>query len=126
MALQSQTFADFSHAKWEAFVAKIATDTSVNLTTNTGHVKHGSFEFDYAYNPDTHVLTITCTHKPLFIPAHVILNGISDEILELKPLVAPPPPVTAGEPAVVAPVPAVAVPSTSTFTPAASTKPSTT
>jgi hypothetical protein len=89
MALQEQVFASFTPGLWQAFVNKIKADTGVVISTNTGTVKHGSFEFTYDYNPDTQMLVVQCTKKPLFIPANVILNGLSQEIAELKTVEAP-------------------------------------
>jgi hypothetical protein len=100
MALQVQTFQNFPVGKWLAFKQKIKADTGEEITTVSGTVKHGSFEFMYVYNSVAFVLTIQCLKKPIFINAHTILQGIAEEIADL--------PTLAAEPLTVAPAPAPA------------------
>lgn len=107
MALQKQVFSNFSSDLWTAFVAKIKNDTGVEIPliaaplteeetaagkpplNVSGEVVHGSFTFDYDYNPTAQILTVQCTHKPLFLKASMVLDGLKEEILDLKPLPAP-------------------------------------
>jgi hypothetical protein len=84
MALQTQAFGSFTPSMFATFVAKIEKDTGVKITTDKGHVVHGSFEFDYDYNRADQLLHTQCTKKPMFLPAHVVLNGMSEEIAELR------------------------------------------
>lgn len=90
MALQNQTFPAITEAIWQAFVAKVKHDTGVEITSNSGTATHGSFVFTYNYDPTTFVLQIQCLKKPLFIPASTIVNGIAEEIAELRTVPTPP------------------------------------
>lgn len=83
MALQVQTFKDFTSAMMQAFAAKIYADTGAQLTGSNGTVVHGSFTFAWAYNPQAQILSIQCLKKPLFIPAAQIINGLAEEVAEI-------------------------------------------
>ena len=98
MALQVQTFTSFTPGKWAAFLNKIKADTGVEITTFTGEVTHGSFTFAYTYDKNAQVLTVQCLHKPIFITAATIVNGLSEEIADLVPV--SPDPVFDGDSAV--------------------------
>jgi hypothetical protein len=85
MSLQAQAFGAFTPAMFAAFAAKIKADVGVDLAGATaGTVTHGSFTFQYDYNPELAVLHIQCLKKPLFIPATTIINGIAEEVAALK------------------------------------------
>jgi hypothetical protein len=87
MALQKQSFSAFTPALWEAFVEKVKGDTGVEITEGSGTVDHGAFVFGYEYNAAAQVLSVQCLKKPLFIPASTIINGLTEEIAQLKPKV---------------------------------------
>ena len=84
MSLQLQTFNAFTPAMFSAFAAKIKSDTGVEIEGNSGTVEHGSFTFQYSYDPTALVLNVQCLKKPLFIPAGTIVNGISEEVAALR------------------------------------------
>lgn len=84
MSLQLQTFNEFTPAMFAAFAAKIQKDTGVAVKGDNGTVVHGSFTFTYNYDANTQVLLIQCLKKPIFINASTIINGLTEEILELK------------------------------------------
>jgi hypothetical protein len=86
MALQMQTFSNFTPNMFSALINKIKTDTGQDIpeTLNkTVTVTHGSFVFTFNYNPTTEVLVIQCLKKPLFIPAAMIVNGLAEEVAEV-------------------------------------------
>lgn len=89
MALQVQTFTNFPVGKWEAFKAKILKDTGVEITSVSGTVVHGNFEFMYVYNATASVLTVQCLKKPFFINSHTVLQGLAEEIADLPVLIPP-------------------------------------
>jgi hypothetical protein len=84
MALQMQTFNTFTPTMFSAFAAKIKQDIGIDIEGNIGTVEHGSFTFQYTYDPVAAVLNIQCLKKPLFIPASTIVNGISEEVAALR------------------------------------------
>ena len=84
MALQVQTFPNFTPALYAAFCAKVKADTGVELTKPSGTVTHGSFVFTYAYDQVAQVFTMQCQKKPIFLPASTIIKGIVEEIAELR------------------------------------------
>lgn len=51
MSLQKQNFVGFSPAMFEQFALKIKTDTGVVIEGDSGTVQHGSFVFQYSYDP---------------------------------------------------------------------------
>ena len=84
MALQMQTFHDFTPQMYEAFKTKILKDTGVEIKEGTeGTVTHGSFQFTYNYNSTTQVFQVQCLKKPLFIKASTIVEGLAEEIAQL-------------------------------------------
>jgi hypothetical protein len=90
MALQVQTFNNFTPAMYSAFAAKIKNDTNVDVnpvtaddTAPAGTVTHGSFVFTYKYDSVAQVLTVQCQKKPIFIPASSIINGMAEEVAEI-------------------------------------------
>lgn len=83
MALQIQTFANFTPDRWAAFKDKIKHDTGTELGEDSGTVTHGSFEFTYSYDSVAETLSIQVLKKPLFINSHTILQGVAEEIAEL-------------------------------------------
>jgi hypothetical protein len=86
MALQMQTFSNFTPAMFTALINKINTDTGQNIAetlNETVTVTHGSFVFTFNYNPTTAVLMIQCLKKPLFISATMIVNGLAEEVVEV-------------------------------------------
>lgn len=84
MALQMQAFGGFTQDMFKAFAAKIKQDIGVELDKNADTVEHGSFTFQYSYDPESRVLHIQCLKKPLFIPASTIVNGIAEEVAALR------------------------------------------
>ena len=84
MALQMQAFGGFTQDMFAAFADKIKQDVGVDLDGNSGTVEHGSFVFQYDYNPITQLLHIQCLKKPLFIPAATIISGINEEVAALR------------------------------------------
>jgi hypothetical protein len=84
MSLQAQSFGAFTPAMFEGFKAKIKADVGVELDKNADTVTHGSFVFQYDYNPETELLHIQCLKKPLFILASVIISGIAEEVAEIR------------------------------------------
>jgi hypothetical protein len=85
MSLQMQTFNAFTPSMFAAFAAKIKADIGIDLAGATsGTVEHGSFTFQYTYDPTKLVLNIQCLKKPLFIPASTIVNGIAEEVATLR------------------------------------------
>ena len=84
MSLQVQVFNEFTPAMFAAFAKKTETDTGTKITENKGTVVHGSFTFIYDYDPTNNCLTVQCLKKPLFIPASTIINGLTEEVLDLK------------------------------------------
>lgn len=84
MALQMQAFGAFTSDMFAAFAAKIKADIGIDIEGNSGTVEHGSFTFQYSYDPESRVLHIQCLKKPLFIPASTIVNGISEEVAALR------------------------------------------
>ena len=91
MALQVQTFPNFTPALYAAFCAKVKADTGVELTKPSGTVTHGSFVFTYAYDQVAQVFTMQCQKKPIFIPASTIINGLAEEIAEITATTVTPP-----------------------------------
>jgi hypothetical protein len=94
MALQVQTFINFTEPMFDALVAKIKADTGQDVAATANElvkVTHGSFVFTYHYDPVTKTLQIQCLKKPLFIPAVTIINGLAEEVAEIiATTVAPP------------------------------------
>lgn len=85
MALQMQTFSDFTPSMFEAFKQKLQHDMGIEIgDAPEGTVTHGSFTFQYSYNADCQILKVQCLKKPIFIPASVIINGLVEEVQELK------------------------------------------
>lgn len=86
MALQMQTFSNFTPGMFTALIDKIKMDTGQDIDDTpdkTVTVKHGSFVFTFNYNSTTEVLKIQCLKKPLFIPATTIINGLTEEVAEV-------------------------------------------
>ena len=98
MPLQKQVFTNFTPGKWAAFINKIKANTGVQITTFSGIVTHGSFEFAYTYDKISEVLTVQCLNKPFFINQSTIINGLAEEIADLIPVT--PEPVFKGDSAV--------------------------
>jgi hypothetical protein len=105
MALQLQTFNDFTPPMWSALAAKLKADTGVEVAApdkdtgvSQGTLVHGSFTFTYKYVPELQYLELQCQKKPLFIPASTIVNGLNEEVLELMTAVKSGPPAPAPAP----------------------------
>ena len=84
MALQMQAFGGFTQDMFEAFAEKIKQDVGVDIQGNSCTVEHGSFTFQYSYDSAALLLHIQCLKKPFFIPASMIINGISEEVAALR------------------------------------------
>ena len=97
MALQQQNFTGITPAVYVAFAQKVKQDTGVDIegdgtqdseATLENPVTHGGFSFIYKYVAAAGTLMIQCLTKPLLLPSHSVIQGIAEEVAEIKGRVA--------------------------------------
>jgi hypothetical protein len=93
LALQQQNFTGITPAVYAAFAEKVLLDTGVQIegdgTTDSEAtldkpVVHGGFSFIYKYSAAAGTLQIQCLTKPLLVTSHSVINGIAEEVAEIK------------------------------------------